>query len=29
VKRAFNVKVDLFTERAKTKLEEAGGKIVA
>ena len=29
VKRAFNVKVGLFTERAKTKLEEAGGKIVA
>ena len=29
VKRAFNVKVDLFTEIAKTKLEEAGCKIVA
>ncbi len=29
VKRAFNVKVEAFTERAKTKLEEAGGKIVA
>ena len=29
VKRAFNVKVVSFTERAKTKLEEAGGKIVA
>ena len=29
VRRAFNVKVDSFTERAKTKLEEAGGKIVA
>jgi len=29
VKRAFNVKVGSFTERAKTKLEEAGGKIVA
>src|SRR5271167_2467677 len=29
VKRAFNVKVEFFTERAKTKLEEAGGKIVA
>jgi ribosomal protein L15 len=29
VRRAFNVKVGLFTERAKTKLEEAGGKIVA
>ncbi|MGA2198802.1 MAG: uL15 family ribosomal protein [Nitrososphaerales archaeon] len=29
VKRAFNVKVGMFTERAKKKLEEAGGKIVA
>jgi ribosomal protein L15 len=29
VRRAFNVKVDSFTEKAKTKLEEAGGKIVA
>lgn len=29
VTRAFNVKVGSFTERAKTKLEEAGGKIVA
>jgi large subunit ribosomal protein L15 len=29
VKRAFEVKVGAFTERAKTKLEEAGGKIVA
>ena len=29
VKHAFNVKVESFTERAKTKLEEAGGKIVA
>jgi len=29
VKRAFNVKVEAFTERAKTKLEEAGGKIVS
>lgn len=28
VRRAFNVKVGSFTERAKTKLEEAGGKIV-
>lgn len=29
VKHAFNVKVESFTERAKTKVEEAGGKIVA
>jgi large subunit ribosomal protein L15 len=29
VKRAFNVKVEAFTELAKTKLEEAGGKIVS
>lgn len=29
VKHAFNVKVEFFTERAKTKLEEAGGKILA
>ena len=28
VKRAFNITVGSFTERAKTKLEEAGGKIV-
>jgi large subunit ribosomal protein L15 len=28
VKHAFNIKVESFTERAKTKLEEAGGKIV-
>ncbi len=28
VKRAFNVKVLSFTERAKTKLEKAGGTIV-
>lgn len=28
VKRAFNVKVPSFTERAKKKLEEAGGKIL-
>src|ERR1700722_15215371 len=27
-KRAFNITVGLFTEKAKTKLEEAGGKIV-
>ena len=29
VKGAFNVKVDAYTERAKTKLEEAGGTIVS
>lgn len=29
VKRAFNVKVSAYTERAKQKLEEAGGKILA
>jgi large subunit ribosomal protein L15 len=29
VNRAFHVKVESFTERAKTKLEEAGGKIVS
>lgn len=29
VKRAFNVKVVAFTENAKKKLEEAGGKIVS
>ena len=29
VKRAFIVKVGMFTERAKKKLEEAGGKIEA
>ncbi len=29
VKHAFNVKVEAVTERAKTKVEEAGGKIVA
>jgi large subunit ribosomal protein L15 len=28
VKRAFNVKVSSYTERAKKKLEEAGGKIL-
>lgn len=28
VKRAFNVKVSSYTERAKQKLEEAGGKIL-
>jgi large subunit ribosomal protein L15 len=28
VRHAFNVKVESFTEKAKTKLEEAGGKIV-
>ncbi|MDG6925506.1 MAG: uL15 family ribosomal protein [Nitrososphaerota archaeon] len=28
VKRAYNIKVESFTERAKTKVEEAGGKIV-
>jgi large subunit ribosomal protein L15 len=29
VTRPFNVKVDFFTERAKSKLEEAGGKIIS
>jgi large subunit ribosomal protein L15 len=29
VKGAFNVKVEAYTERAKTKLEEAGGTIVS
>ena len=29
VRHAFNVKVESFTERAKTKVEEAGGKIVS
>jgi large subunit ribosomal protein L15 len=29
VSRAFNVKVQSFTERAKSKLEEAGGKIIS
>lgn len=28
VTRAFNIRVESFTERAKTKVEEAGGKIV-
>ena len=28
VTRAFNVKVGSYTERAKEKLEEAGGKIL-
>ena len=28
VARAFNVKVSSYTERAKQKLEEAGGKIL-
>jgi len=28
VTRAFNVKVSSYTERAKQKLEEAGGKIL-
>ncbi len=28
VKRAFNVRVSSYTERAKQKLEEAGGKIL-
>jgi large subunit ribosomal protein L15 len=28
VRRAFNVKVSSYTERAKQKLEEAGGKIL-
>jgi ribosomal protein L15 len=28
VTRAFNVKVSSYTERAKLKLEEAGGKIL-
>jgi large subunit ribosomal protein L15 len=28
VKRAYNVKVSSYTERAKQKLEEAGGKIL-
>lgn len=29
VSRAFNVTVESFTERAKTKVEEAGGKIIS
>ncbi|MDA4122075.1 MAG: 50S ribosomal protein L15 [Thaumarchaeota archaeon] len=29
VTRAFNVKVQSFTEKAKIKLEEAGGKIIS
>jgi len=29
VTRAFNVKVPSFTERARSKLEEAGGKIIS
>jgi large subunit ribosomal protein L15 len=28
LKHAFNIKVEAFTERAKTKVEEAGGKII-
>jgi len=28
VSRPFNVKVESFTQRAKTKLEDAGGKII-
>jgi len=29
VTHAFNIKVEFFTQSAKTKLEEAGGKIVS
>jgi large subunit ribosomal protein L15 len=29
VRGAYNVKVEVFTERAKTKIEEAGGTIVS
>jgi large subunit ribosomal protein L15 len=29
VKRAFEIKVDAYSKNAKTKLEEAGGKIVS